>query len=1209
VASRASPYSISEIQAVETENEGQIRGIRKQEINQIRIALGRRLPAHRMAELYFRLAEIYMEAYRTEFLLEGRVHENRLSKGIPDKYIDRSHSRPHLDLGIKSSQQILKFQISFSRLDQVYYFLAFSYGELEKQAESIKYYRDLVQRFPNSPFSGFGYKELGEYYYKKSEFKTALEYLKAAQRKSPPESLPPLFHKMAWCDYRLKRFDDAIQALKEVAQQTSDPKSRYFPMREQALNDLAMMMAERGRVDEAIRYFQGIAGDQSYFPRVLEKLGRQYERNVELNQAIAVYESLLKIQGQDGHDETVLKTILKLIELDLKQKHYTKAIARLNGVKIPTDGNEETRSVVQNLRVIIRKTAIERHQNFRKNQVRSDLVVAESFYSAYVSYFLEKSDPHHELLEIQMYLAEVKRDLGKSNEAVALYRSVLQSKDPRYAKQAGMLWVSSLIEAMKKAPERPNAKSAPSSLEKEFVEASDTVVGSIPDSPNSNEAKEMALRAAQIQAGYASTRKDAIQRIQTILSQWPKSKQALVAAQLWLQLELDQNTGKRNPDQLVQVMGEIRGNADVMASDRSLNQGKLKQALDDQENRMKIGGIAKLEREQDFSQAAHAYEQFASETKDKEAAEKAYSNAISTYLKADNAAKTSSETSYEAILAIETAWSRRFPQSVKPVEQLKIVATQALISGQFDVSARFFYRLGTHYRDPNSLETAARLYDSMGDVSQAQKCWSQYLEQYKNSTQRSRIALVLARSQEKNHLDSEASRSYRLCAEGGGVFQSECYARLADLYLRNKDGAQAKNFYQKAGNQVVQRSSPKSFPKNFKEKKGRGQESPAEDRSPFTGYARYQLAFLSEQEVQFEPMKFPEKQLQRALNQRLSFLDPLSRAYQSAVQMGGPWAVAALHRLASFAYHFADEVDSIEPPSSLQGAALEKFRRDLSSVSLPLREKAKSTWNDGYAKASSLKLMSPVLPEMADRLADFRVQSPGRAQGPRGQFRLAGMPPQGGDQSVSSAFQKVREQLLKNAKSEAAWVNYGNLLWGDGKPLLAKIAYERALSLNSKSVSALNNLAVVGVSSEGEEDWVAAGEGIHYLQEALNIDDFNIPAKVNQAKILNYYRLFARSKNLWEQVLVRNSTADAEEGFAIALQGTGNSSAAESRFKKNAGKSDSKFVPIYHEAARSHPKNCVSLLDDLDSSSLLGFEKQSVEYLKEKCKSWKESQK
>ncbi len=105
------PYSESELRSQETSDDAKVRELRNQEITQLRIALGRRSPANRRADLYMRLAEIYVEAYRADYLLEGRVHEKRLERGQEDRFIDHSHSRPNLAAGIKACNEILRLRI------------------------------------------------------------------------------------------------------------------------------------------------------------------------------------------------------------------------------------------------------------------------------------------------------------------------------------------------------------------------------------------------------------------------------------------------------------------------------------------------------------------------------------------------------------------------------------------------------------------------------------------------------------------------------------------------------------------------------------------------------------------------------------------------------------------------------------------------------------------------------------------------------------------------------------------------------------------------------------------------------------------------------------------------------------------------------------------------------------------------------------------
>jgi hypothetical protein len=141
---------------------------------------------------------------------------------------------------------------------------------------------------------------------------------------------------------------------------------------------------------------------------------------------------------------------------------------------------------------MVRRTATEHHNSYRKKKDRADLEIAENFYQAYLKTFLEKNDPRKETPEIQMYLAEVKRDLGKSKEASELYRKVVDSRDSRYAKEAGALWTASLAEAIQKES-TSHRGNEPSPMEEEFIEAADRLTLALGDT---NEGREAALRSA-----------------------------------------------------------------------------------------------------------------------------------------------------------------------------------------------------------------------------------------------------------------------------------------------------------------------------------------------------------------------------------------------------------------------------------------------------------------------------------------------------------------------------------------------------------------------------------------------------------------------------------------------------------------------------------------------------------------------------------------
>jgi Tfp pilus assembly protein PilF len=1196
-AARGTPYSDSEMRAVESPDDTKLRELRKDEITQLRIALGRRAPANRRADLYLRLAEIYIEAYRADYILEGRVHEKRLERGESDPTIDHSHSRPHLLAGIQACKAIIGFGIQYAKLDEVYYFLGFNYSELGDRKMAIQYFNQLTQKFPSSRYVGEAFKEMGDSSFDNLEYRKAQAYYEQGVKRATADTLPRIYHRLAWSYYRTKQFERAVETMKLAISSAQSSGEKYLSLHDEALRDMAVFMTETGRTDEAIAYFGTAVTDKKFYPEVLEKLGRQYERNVEPAKATVIYESLLKTNPDD---EATFRVRVKLVDLDLRRGRHKEALARLSGVKLPAGGESDTQVASQNLRAMVRRTATEHHEKFRKSGNRAELEIAESYYEAYMG-FLAQTDGRKEVPEIQMYLAEVKRELGKSKEASALYRAVLDSKDKRYAKEAGALWTASLSEAIRKhaAASKGAAPTAePSALENEFVEAADSLQEALGDT---NEGREAALRAAEVLAGYKNTKKDAIKRADKIIDRAPQSPQAVTAARLRLQLATDES-----PEEAVEVMEDLLDNKELMAADQKAG-GKLRAQMNDQGARIKIDAIASKERKQDFGAAGKDYETYGNDAKDRDTAEKAYNNAVTSYL------KTLDSSSLERVSA---TWLKRYPKSPLAIEALRSAATRVLIAGDLDATAKLFERLGREASDADALETAARIHQGNGNPTAARQARQTHLSLFPKHPHHTGVALDLARSLDGGTHpgdDVQATKYYRACMAANDELFAECGARLGDLLLRLQEPVGAKAAYRK-----VSAARSTAAVKGKGKKKAKAEPDKSDDaasaESPFVGYARFKLALLLEQDAnRFDRLELPEAKLKKALNQRLNFLEPLSRAYTSAVEAGGPWAVASLDRLALWVMNFADEMDRIKPPAQADADAVARFRKNLGSVSDPLRQKAIGAWNDAYAKAAAAEALSPALPEIADRLADAKAATPARAQGYRGRLRLYGVAADGGEAGRGKAFELVRDRLVKSSQDAQAWVDYGNLLWGDGKPLIARIAYERALALNPKSAAALNNRGVVLISSEGEEDWHGALKGSLLFRDALKQDEFFLAAKMNRAMLLNYYRLFDKAKPIWDQVLVKNSEPDVQDGLGVALQGLGKRGPAQAAFDKatEAGASPSRFVVAYHDAARlalassEAGEKCLKRLSDLDFGKLPGFEKSAAEHLKKTCTAMK----
>lgn len=1192
-------YSEEEIRQVLTPNEAELRKLRALEISQLRVTLGRRVPKNRQAELYFRLAELYLEGYRNEFLIEGRVHEKRLRAGDERSAIDRSRSRPFLLNGIRVCEQILALQFPYEKLDRVYYFLGYNYDELGNKASSLAYYKQLIERYPGSIYSAEAYRELGLSEFRANRFEQAKGYFESAIRISAPDSivLPGIYHKLAWTHYRmrdtaapetgLQTIATAIATMKRAIELALKDDERFLSIREEALRDMAIFMTETGRVDEAIRYFREVAGNKDYYPKTLANLGREFERTLQPKKAIQVYESLLKTNPDDA---VTFQVTVKLVDLDLRAGNTGGAFTRIEKLKnLPSstrDSDMETRIASQNLRAMVRRTATEKHQESRskdgvKEGFRPGLAVAEKYYGLYLERFLAVEDPRKETPEIQMYLAEVKSALGKTDEASTLYKKIVDGGDSRYAKEAAALWVSNLLTAVKSSKNTATASAAtePSKAEAIFVEASDELATLLPGSSESNEA---ALRAAQILSGYSKTRADGLKRARLLVEKAPRTPQALVAARLWIQLIADRvpDPNKSDPDDYAEASGELKevldrlkGDTGLMEVDRAGGKGELAREIIDRERRIRLGGAIVQEREKNFKAAGREYEAFASEPG--AAGEDFFAMALGAYAKGSE---------WDLATNVVRAWLSRFPKSARAMEGARGTATQFLIAGEFGRSAELFRELGQKYSDPSALETSARVYEGLkkeGGAEQAQAVLREFLTLYPRSERRFDVSRSLARSFEASGKDREAEKFYIICSKSPApAMASECHARLGDLYARLKDTAAARAQYAQAA-------------------------QAAPSAGPYVAYARFRQAATLESERQFQPLALPEDKLQKGLEERLKFFEVLTNAYQRAVEAQGPWATSALVRLAAWTLSFADEVDRLAPPGGLDAAGVEKFRQSVGAVNKPLRSKAIQSLTTAVAKAQDSEWYSAELPQALDLLADLGVRPAQRAQGFRGRFRLAGLPADGGELGKKKALAQVRRRLVEQPKDADAWVDYGNLLWGDERPTLARLAYDRALAVNPKHAAAANNIGVALVNAEGEDDWSRASEAADWFKLSYANEKLFIAGKFNHAALLTYYRLFGLALPLWEQVIARSRFGDAFDGLAICQHSAGKTKESLENLEKaeDYDAIDPRFAKQYHLAvsAAADTTECQSHLRPLKVQDHQGFERQALERLRKKC--------
>ena len=1152
-------------QGVQTPKELKIEKLRNEEIKAVKMALGLRNPENRKAELYLRLAELYLEAYRADFLLEGRIHDKAIEANPSAPFV-RVRSREDLRNGIGAAETILQLNVNSPKLDQIYYFLGYNYGEYGDKKKSTTYYQKLAREFPASQFSIEGVRALADEAFQAGDFTEAERQYEIAIRKTTdPAQQARILHKLAWCYYRQRRSQDAVNTMKRAIEiaRTSGGGEKLMSIREEGLRDLAVYYAELGRVDEAIEYFRDNAGGNEKLVKVLEKLGKEYERTGQIEKAKQVYEVLLKT---DQRDESTFRVAVKMVDLDLLKENFETAAQRLEKIEVPKSSDPDTQIATLNLKRQVRATAVGNHDRYNrkdpesKKDGRKYLDAADLFYTIYLNKFIPSDKASKsELNEMRMYLADVKREKGEPGAAAELYKKIIQDKDEKYAKQAAQLWVGSLdseLTRRRKAGQKPEKTpgAAPSELERDFIEASDLLERSIPDSFESREAR---YKAAYFLSEYPSEKPAAIQRASSLAKDYPNQPQGVLAARLWLKLDPSQGT-----------YAELSHDPTLLDSDTRLK-GDLHKDLEETTRQLRVNEISGFEKNKEYAKAGKAYENFAANAKTEKEAQNAYLGALGSYAQQGES---------EQVIRIMREWRARFPKSPLIEKSVKAEATKFFIRGLFNDSAELFLGIAKLFYDRSSYLTSAALFSGGLQYKKAIQVYRQSLALAQNDEERAAVFKLLALTSIDDRDDAGVLLNWKECAEMNSSLKAECLCQIGNFYLAHQDPKPAREKFEVV---VGIRSGPSA-------------------RSPYIAYAQFRIAQLLEKELKREPLEFPIDRLNRTYEARLTELARVIAVYQKAMELGGPWGLAAIERVGDLSLEISTDVENVLMDS--------KATPELNAALMPgvtaLAQQATENAKKAYQTAISEQLLSPALPIIQDRLVDAGVGGMRHSQGARSGVKLIGMDPDGGKLGKDAAFGKVREALLKDSDDALAWIDYGNLLWGIGKPGLSSVAYDRSLALKTRFADAQNNRAVVLVSDLGLENWVAANDAVALWKLAVKHEPRNSAALFNLGHIFNYYRLFKLSLPHLQNVSRRVKIGEVFDALAVSYWGMGKKTEAELNSNKaeSLGLKPERFTRKFRESSSLKGEPCVSRLDEIPGKGeLKGFERVSVNRMRQRC--------
>ena len=255
---------------------------------------------------------------------------------------------------------------------------------------------------------------------------------------------------------------------------------------------------------------------------------------------------------------------------------------------------------------------------------------------------------------------------------------------------------------------------------------------------------------------------------------------------------------------------------------------------------------------------------------------------------------------------------------------MKNQATQFFIRGLFNDAAELFLGIGRQFKDLSSYLTSAALFDGGLQKTKARDVYKMANALAENDERRAEIFRLSAMvaSDQKDELG--AFNDWKACYALKTSLKAECGSQLGNYYLRQNDLRQGKVMF---GLILNIRKGPSA-------------------QSPYLAYAQFRLAQILEKEMKNTPLQFPEEQLIRVFQSRVEELKPVSNAYQKAIELGGPWGIAATERLGDLSLELSEEVERV-----LQDP---KAKPNLKEALNPVVEALKKRANDNSKAAYAI---------------------------------------------------------------------------------------------------------------------------------------------------------------------------------------------------------------------------------------------------------------
>jgi tetratricopeptide (TPR) repeat protein len=296
---------IEEKKAASTEVEGKLRD---DEISRLTDIVQNTPESPAKADLLFSLSEHYYEKSRAlnyremqdyDKVIQKWMEDRKKNTDLPEPAIDNRKSQAAMQQAMELWRMLKTNYKNYPRRDEVIATMGYNLYENGEKDEGLKMYRELLKEYPKSRFSPDALLAIGEHYFAKKDILNATKaYARALNYKDSKASTLALY-KLAWCDYQLGNYTNAIEKFKKVVERTNKEEERpveaagsTIQLKRKTLRDVTLAYSKIGILDEAKDYFLEQLAEKGAF-EYLRLLSLAYERQGTNELAIKSFRLLL----------------------------------------------------------------------------------------------------------------------------------------------------------------------------------------------------------------------------------------------------------------------------------------------------------------------------------------------------------------------------------------------------------------------------------------------------------------------------------------------------------------------------------------------------------------------------------------------------------------------------------------------------------------------------------------------------------------------------------------------------------------------------------------------------------------------------------------------------------------------------------------------------------------------------------------------------